>query len=448
MTNLTTAARLAFLILAWVSISAARAADYVRVAYDDAGAAEAEPHLAGGSDWRFENPGTTAASLRTAAFGECVEFRYAGLNPKAAYKAKLRFFSDGPRRERIKAGGMVALDSVVLENGAVTEREFEIPSAAYADGKLILTVERVSGPNAAVSEIEILSTDPAALRAMPLPEPPLPVLTPRPAAELDLSGTWKFTASAPAGFEKAAAHDAWSDIQVPGEWVMQGFKVEPNAAAAYFRTFELSSKPAGRRFKLRFSAVYSLCRAWLNGVEIGGHEGGFVPFEFDVTDAIKSGRNTLAVSVQSESLADKLSCGSQYASHPLGGITRKVQLFSVADIHLSDLKIETAFDKGFRNATLTAKMAIRNESSRVSSGAAKLAAVPIAASKAVEAAPVTIEWAGSAPRRNKNDDGRYRRQKSIEMGQRASESIQNGRRSEGIRGQFRNRRGNFRLSPD
>ena len=206
-----------------------------------------------------------------------------------------------------------------LENGKITEREVEMPPEAYTSGKLTLAIEKISGPNAVVSEIEVFSTDPAQLGAIPLPEPALPVLTPRPlAAPLELGGTWKFSPSAPAGFEKDAAHDDWADIQVPGEWVMQGFKVQPNTPAAYFRTFTLSSKPAGQRFKLRFSAVYSLCRVWLNGIEVGGHEGGFVPFEFDVTDAIKAGPNSLAVSVQSESLMDKLSCGSQYACHPLG----------------------------------------------------------------------------------------------------------------------------------
>ena len=56
----------------------ARAAEYVRVAYDDAGVADKQPHLVGGGDWRFENPGTSAEAVRTAAFGERVEFGYTG----------------------------------------------------------------------------------------------------------------------------------------------------------------------------------------------------------------------------------------------------------------------------------------------------------------------------------------------------------------------------------
>ena len=235
-------------------------------------------------------------------------------------------------------------------------------------------------------------------------------------APVELGGTWKFSPSAPPGFEKAAAHDDWADIQVPGEWVMQGFTVQPNTPAAYFRSFTLAVKPAGQRFKLRFSAVYSLCRVWLNGVEIGGHEGGFVPFEFDVTDAIKTGSNTLAVSVQSESMLDQLSCGSQYACHPLGGISRKVQLFSVPEVYVSDLKIETTFDKNYRDATLTVKLAFCNQSDRVSSGSATLTVVPLANSAKLDIAPVTVKWSGLASGETQNDSCNHRREESGEMG--------------------------------
>jgi hypothetical protein len=391
-------ARLAVLFSVMGLFSIARAAEFTRVAYDDVGVTGKQPHLVSGSNWRFENPGASTEAVRTAAFGPCVEFGYSGLNPKAKYKVKLRFFSDSPREQRVKAGGVVIIESVSLENGKTTDREVELPADAYKSGRLSLAIEKISGPNAVVSEVEVFSTDPAQLGAIPLPEPALPVLTPRPiAAPLELGGKWKFSPSATAGFEKNAAHDDWADIQVPGEWIMQGFKVQPNAPAAYSRTFTLTSKPAGRRFKLRFSAVYSLCRVWLNGIEVGGHEGGFVPFEFDVTDAIKAGRNSLAVSVQSESLMDKLSCGSQYACHPLGGITRKVQLFSVPDVHISDLKIATSFDPTFHDATLTARIAIRNQSDRVSSGSATITIVPVANSAKVGVAPVVVEWTGLAP---------------------------------------------------
>ena len=100
---------------------------------------------------------------------------------------------------------------------------------------------------------------------------------------------------------------------------------------------------------------------------------------------------------------DQLSCGSQYASHPLGGINRKVQLFSVPEVHVSDLKIETSFDKTFSDATLIAKIALRNQSDRVSAGSATVTIVPVANSSKLDAAPVTVKWAGLLPSETRDE---------------------------------------------
>ena len=241
--------------------------------------------------------------------------------------------------------------------------------------------------------------------AIPLPEAALPVLTPRPIGRAAGIGrnVEILTFRAGRGFEKDAAHDDWADIQVPGEWVMQGFKVQPNTPAAYFRTFTLAAKPAGQRFKLRFSAVYSLCRVWLNGIEVGGHEGGFVPFEFDVTDAIKAGANTLAVSVQSESLLDKLSCGSQYACHPLGRH------------HPQGAAFQRAGSPSFRpqnrdhvRQDIPRRHACREARDSQPVGSTFLpdrrpsTIVPLANSAKVDVAPTTVKWTDLAPGETRN----------------------------------------------
>lgn len=230
---------------------------------------------------------------------------------------------------------------------------------------------------------------PCAPTDLPLSAVAVPALSARPltvaglpATPQDLSGTWKFNPVMPAEGAALSAEraQAWSDIQVPGEWVMQGFTVTPDTPAAYFRTFTTPEKSAGLRWKLRFSAVYSLCQVRVNGVAVGGHEGGFVPFECDLTAAVCPGENTLLVSVQSESQLDRLSCGSQYAGHPLGGISRKVQLFSVPEVHVANLKIDTVFDPSFRDAVVTARFLVRNQSVRPSSGTATCALASLVAS--------------------------------------------------------------------
>ena len=65
----------------------------------------------------------------------------------------------------------------------------------------------------------------------------------------------------------------------------------------YRRTFEVPKDfPKGDRVWLRFGAVDHRADVWVDGAKVGEHEGGYTPFEFDVTDALKGdGPHTLVV---------------------------------------------------------------------------------------------------------------------------------------------------------
>ncbi|MCJ7692746.1 MAG: hypothetical protein MUO22_04965, partial [Sedimentisphaerales bacterium] len=152
-----------------------------------------------------------------------------------------------------------------------------------------------------------------------------PRLTPVPTSaagtdqpKLSLNGTWRFNPSPPDGFWKTptANGSGFSDIEVPALWAMQGFTVEKNKAAGYLREFTVSDDWKSHRVKLRCDAVYSDATVWINGLQAGKHIGGFTPFEFDVTELLTIGRkNTIALAVKNDSLADILASGTQYADH-------------------------------------------------------------------------------------------------------------------------------------
>lgn len=210
----------------------------------------------------------------------------------------------------------------------------------------------------------------------------LPRLTPRPAAvtgcatvAVDLNGTWKFHPAPPAEFAQAPTVSDWSDIRVPGRWVNQGFRVEharkrgwlgegggrlpfsqfiTSAAAGYFRSFRVPGDWAGgKRIILRCDAIHSDAVVWVNGAEVGRHMGVGIPFEMDITAAVKlDGDNTLAISVRSESEADELYSGFQFAHHQQGGIARKIGLFVVPETRLTTLQAITTFDPQYEDATL------------------------------------------------------------------------------------------------
>lgn len=141
-------------------------------------------------------------------------------------------------------------------------------------------------------------------------------------ARLSLNGTWQFNPSPAAGA-------GWQEIEVPGEWVMQGFDVPDDQPVQYRRSFDLPADWTGLGVRLRFDAVHSRCRCWVNGREVGAYEGPFEVFEFDITPAVVPGPNELVLEIVSNTMSDEMAHGSIYASHPLGGISRKVTLHAV-----------------------------------------------------------------------------------------------------------------------
>jgi len=173
--------------------------------------------------------------------------------------------------------------------------------------------------------------------------------------KIALDGTWQFSAD-------INALPADKNIQVPGEWVMQGFEVKNSVYAGYRKSFEIPENWKNKRIKLRFDAVYSEAEIWVNGKKTASHLGGFTPFEIDISNVIKWGAsNEVLVKVKSESKADSLASASTYAVHPLGGISRKVYVMALAPVNFAYADIKTILDKNYENATLSTDVIIANE---------------------------------------------------------------------------------------
>ncbi len=196
-----------------------------------------------------------------------------------------------------------------------------------------------------------------------------PRLTPRPAraqhlteTEISLNGVWRFNPSPPHSLSDLDLSETsdWDAIEVPGEWAMQGFTVPDGKAAAYVREFELPSSCLKLRTILRCDAVYSDAVVFINNQRAGSHKGGFTAFEMDVTGLVKPGRNTIALAVKNDSLEDILASGTQYAAHPLGGITRKLSLWAVPHCFVSRFHTITKFDKEYQDATLDLQVEVFN----------------------------------------------------------------------------------------
>ncbi len=74
-------------------------------------------------------------------------------------------------------------------------------------------------------------------------------------------------------------------------------QLQPNELLWYLRSFEAPVLSGDKRLLLHFQAVDYACAVYVNGQLIGTHVGGYIPFTFDITDALSEGVNKLAVCV-------------------------------------------------------------------------------------------------------------------------------------------------------
>jgi hypothetical protein len=182
-------------------------------------------------------------------------------------------------------------------------------------------------------------------------------------AAVNLDGAWRFKPDPEQNFFQPDFSDAdWKSIAVPSHWTMEGF--DSNAGTGgYRRHLQIPASFRGRRIKLIFDSVYSGAEVWLNGQRVGSHEGGFAPFELDVTSAAHlGGDNLLAVRVRENTLSSHLDDMSSYANFPLAGIFRPVKLFSVPEVHVRRFHVQTVFDSNYKDATLALDFSVENES--------------------------------------------------------------------------------------
>ena len=158
---------------------------------------------------------------------------------------------------------------------------------------------------------------------------------------ISLNGDWLFTKNVediPNGISKPDFE--WEPISVPSEWYMESFQVESGKWAGYYKEFELPIDWENQKTLIRFGAVESECRIYLNGKYVGEHTGSMTQFEKDLTHFLLPAKNQLLIYVRSESLASEISKISHYAKHQVGGILRGVELIAVPQTHINDLYCE------------------------------------------------------------------------------------------------------------
>jgi hypothetical protein len=178
---------------------------------------------------------------------------------------------------------------------------------------------------------------------------------------LSLEGQWQFTVDPPKGFPAGSEGLNWTPIRVPAHWEMEGFSAE-SGRAAYRKSFTLPASWKGKRIKLRAEAVYSRAELWVNGHRVGSHEGGFTPFELDITEQARIGRgNELLMLVDARSMASEIDNASFFAYFELAGIWQPIEVFADPASYISHLAVNAQFDSAWRDAELAVELDVVNE---------------------------------------------------------------------------------------
>jgi beta-galactosidase len=198
---------------------------------------------------------------------------------------------------------------------------------------------------------------------------------------LSLNGTWRFhwsplPARVPSGFFASDYDDtAWDDITVPCPWQVYGVRngkswdkplyvntrypftytsdysvmadrpydftynnAMKNPVGCYRRTFNLPADWSGRKTYIRFNGAGHGYYVWVNGKFAGYAEDSYLPSDFDISDKVHAGSNTVAVQCFRFTSGSFLECQDYWR---LTGITRDVYLYSAPKSRIADFFFRT-----------------------------------------------------------------------------------------------------------
>ena len=192
---------------------------------------------------------------------------------------------------------------------------------------------------------------------------------------ISLDGVWKFhLALNPHALPDQFYHPAydetcWAEIEVPGNWTMQGYDKpiycnvqmpipntpplvppEDNPTGLFRREFDIPNDWAGRRVILHFGGVESAFYVWVNGQKVGFSKDSRLPAEFEITQFIRPGRNSLATEVIRWSDGSFLEDQDHWR---MAGMYRSVFLYSLPQVYLADVFAKPALDPGDLKGSLT-----------------------------------------------------------------------------------------------
>ena len=205
-----------------------------------------------------------------------------------------------------------------------------------------------------------------------------------------LNGTWKFYfvdsyKDLPDNItDPSVSTDSWYDIQVPGNWEVQGhgvaiytnhgyeFKARnpqppilPGATpvGVYRRDIDIPADWDGRDIYLHLAGAKSGVYVYINGKEVGYSEDSKNPAEFLINPYVKPGKNVLTLKIFRWSTGSYLECQDFWR---ISGIERDVYIYSQPKVAIRDFRVTSTLDDTYKNGIFKLAMDIRNNTSQPS----------------------------------------------------------------------------------
>lgn len=219
-----------------------------------------------------------------------------------------------------------------------------------------------------------------------------------------LDGTWKFNwvrapKDRPLTFmDPSESVDDWDDIKVPANWEVEGFGVpiyenhqyefsdfnapvsdemkfvdriypanpgqvphDYNPVGSYRRDFEMASDWEGNQIFLHIGAMKSGGFLWINGTYVGYSQGSKLPSEFDITDYVKTGKNTIALQIHRWTDGSYLECQDFWR---ISGIERSVYLYAQPKTRIQDFEVVSTLDGAYENGEFELTVDLQNHSTK------------------------------------------------------------------------------------
>ena len=149
---------------------------------------------------------------------------------------------------------------------------------------------------------------------------------------INLNDKWKFTKES-LDFEELNTVKL-KNVNLPHTWNgidgQNGGDNYHRGLCWYLKSFDFEKKD-DKKYFIEFEAVNSVANVYMNGMHLGEHRGGYSAFRFEITEALKTGENTLVVSADNSEFDDVYPQFADFTFY--GGIYRSVNIVEAEKVH-------------------------------------------------------------------------------------------------------------------